>query len=71
MTEQTFAIWSEGYAATGESGRARYHGACQAANFAEACRLHFQGNLYFNREQLTYWGWRLYDNEADARKSFG
>lgn len=26
---------------------------------------------YFNLEHLTYWGCRLFDNEIEARKSFG
>jgi hypothetical protein len=25
----------------------------------------------FNPEALTYWGCKLFDNEADARKGFG
>jgi hypothetical protein len=27
--------------------------------------------LQDNQENMTYWGCRLFDNEADARKSFG
>lgn len=26
---------------------------------------------YFNAEKLTYWACRFFDNETDARKSFG
>ena len=25
----------------------------------------------FSKEKMTYWGCRLYDNEGDARESFG
>lgn len=27
--------------------------------------------LYYDREKLTYWACRLFDNETDARKSYG
>ena len=68
-------VWIEGYAATGEHGRAQFVGAVHAATFEEACKkLHNPrwGNYGHDRKgRPTYWACRLYDNEADARKEFG
>lgn len=67
-------VWAEGYAATGESGGATLLGHAIARTFREACDK-VAGELsdpkLYNSKQLTYWGCRLYDNEADARKAFG
>lgn len=72
-------VWSEGYAATGERGYASYMGECLAESHIEACerlvptldrnqdgtvRLRNDGNP-------SVWACGLFDNEADARKSFG
>jgi hypothetical protein len=71
-------IWSEGYLATGMEGipaPAHLHGVIEAENLREACEKlaeadeGFKG--YFNAKNMSYWGCRLFDNEADARKSFG
>lgn len=75
-----FQIWSEGYLVSGMEGipeKARMLAEVEAETFQEACdklcgdqdwqRLH--GN--YNAERLTVWGCRLFDNETDARKSFG
>jgi len=43
-------------------------------NFAEACAVwnREKGHPgYFDPERLTYWGCRFFDNEHNARKSFG
>ncbi len=70
-----FEIWSEGYVATGESGRAMKHGECFGKTFEEACenfaqaRGEFSDN--FNRKEMTYWGCSLFDNESDARSLYG
>lgn len=68
-------IWSEGFAATGEGGPAVKHGDVQAGSLREACDLLARNDsafaAYYNAERLTYWGCRLFDNEAAARKSFG
>ena len=70
-----FEIWSEGFTATGTSGKACLRGVEVGKNFHEACKTFFgknrgHHNLY-NPEHNTYWGCRLFDNEIDARKSFG
>ena len=66
-----YEIWSEGYAATGESAPAHLHGKQEAESFFEACLIFFKGSYLFNVDRMTYWGCRLFDNETDARKSFG
>jgi len=68
-----FEIWSEGFSATGQSGSAIRHGqgCVKAKSFKAACAKFFGANRYFNREKMTYWGCRLFDNEKEARKSFG
>ena len=72
-----FEIWSEGYAATGEHSEARFHGKMKAESFIQACIKFFGNKLDINKDgsmRYTYpsiWGCRLYDNETDARKSFG
>ena len=66
-----FAVWSEGYATTGLGGGANFHGKILAKSFKDACVKVFRGDKLFDPESLTYWGCKLFDNEADARKSFG
>ena len=69
-----FEIWSEGYWATGDKDSAGYHGEWEGETFADACEAwasNIQHPEYFNKSRLTYWGCRLFDNEIDARKTFG
>lgn len=71
---RVYDIWCEGYAATGEHGTAFKFGSIEGASFRDACVAFFRNREnahYFNPEYLTYWGCRLFDNEADARKSWG
>ena len=71
----SFEIWSEGYAATGERAGAMFHGTAEGDTFQEACEQYSLMNpafgKCFNINGPTYWGCRLFDNEADARKAFG
>jgi hypothetical protein len=69
-------LWREGFSMTGESGTAEFLGHYpEAKTVREAADAHAAANPQFAKlykpEHLTYWGCRLYDNEADARKSFG
>lgn len=75
-----FQIWSEGYLATGMEGipvTAKMLAEVEAETFREACDKVCSdpdwqkryGN--YNAEHLTVWACGLFDNEADARKSFG
>ncbi len=71
----SYEIWSEGYRATGDQGGACFHGIGRGENFGEACEDHFDDERdpsgFFDRKELTYWGCRLYNSEADARATFG
>lgn len=66
-----FEIWSEGYSASGERGSATLHGNVRARDFASACAWRFQGRPDFDVGKLTLYGCRLFDNEAEARRSYG
>ncbi|EEJ5117664.1 TPA: hypothetical protein N2G45_002882 [Salmonella enterica] len=71
---QRYQVWSEGYEATGNKAGAKLLGEAEAENFQQACEKIFQDSnrvQHFDRQRLTYWGCRLFDNEPDARKSFG
>lgn len=75
QTTKLYEIWAEGYAATGGCSGATLLGRIRGENFKDACKklankdLAF--GLYFDEKRMTYWGCSLFDNEADARKSFG
>ncbi len=69
-------IWSEGYAATGERAGAQYHGTFAAETFREAVTMwkstiQPSSAAVVDLDELTFWGCRLFDNEVQARKSFG
>jgi len=66
-----FEIWSEGFIATGEQATATYHGTIMANSFKEACRYMFYKRTDFDSKRLTLWGCRLYDNEMNARRTYG
>lgn len=72
-------IWSEGYLVSGMEGipaTAQLEGKFHAETFSDACKkwaetLPVKEQKLFNPVYLTFWGCKLFDNEADARKSFG
>lgn len=70
-----YEIWSEGYIATGEHGTATFHGRFEGETFKDAVvnwtKKYSDAQQYVSLENMTYWGCRLFDNESDARKSFG
>lgn len=70
-----FEIWVEGYAATGEHAPASFEGIYAGNSFKEACvemMLDKSWDLrYYDKERNTYWGCRFFDNEAEARQTFG
>lgn len=71
-----FNIWSEGFAATGQSGGATLLLRVRANSWEEACETLFRMPAFAQYMKKRngayfYWGCRLFDNEADARKSFG
>lgn len=77
-----FEVWTEGYAATGQSGKAIFHGKVMAKNFDEACIKLLGRSLAKDDSQpdgyrrnskgnMCVWICGCYDNEAEARASFG
>lgn len=70
---KTYEIWAEGFAATGQAGPASLLGVGKGDTFQEAVRNWGEENCDPNLDiyNLTYWGCGLFDNEEDARKSFG
>ena len=66
-----YNIWMEGFRMTGAESQATFVGTYEAESFIVACQKAFEGDPYYNSKQNTYYGCGLYDNESDARKSFG
>ena len=66
-----YDVWMEGFVITGNTACARYIGSVEANSFKEACDIVCKDNSSYNSEHLTIWGCGLYDNESDARRSFG
>ena len=70
-------IWIEGYRASGDSAPAQLLGRVDAETFAEACdklcspQDWQQRHGNYDRQRGTVWGCRLFNNETDARRSFG
>ena len=75
--KKSYKIWSEGFRATGEQAGAMCLGTYKADSFKEAVKLWYDSLTdQYSRdcvslERLTFWGCRLFDNEQDARRSFG
>jgi len=72
----TFSIWVEGYVVSGNSARASLLASVNATSFSNAVSIFRNGRsggerLHIDVENLTMWGCRLFDNEIDARRSFG
>lgn len=70
----TFEIWCEGYAANSERCRAALLGKYEAETWDEAVGKYMADNpkrITKDSRGYTDWGCRLFDNEIDARKSFG
>ena len=70
-------VWSEGYRASGDSAGAHLLGCVEAETFAEACDIlcsppEWQKlNGGYDPQRKTVWGCRLFNNYADASRSFG
>lgn len=74
MSERKWQVWSEGYRATGNQSGAIFHGEWNGSDFTEAARNWAKSTgepNHFDEGRLTYWACRLFDNERDARRSFG
>lgn len=79
-----FDIWTEGYLATGMEGipaRAQKLASnIEADNFINAVKKWYKsepdassrfGDLSIRDNKAYIWGCRIFDNETDARKSYG
>lgn len=69
---QTWDIWAEGYAATGDSGSATNLASnVTADSFAEACVFALGNSKLFDPARQTFWGCKLFSNRHDAQKAYG
>lgn len=72
-----YEVWIQGYAATGDAGKAQLVGSTNAASFQEACDKVCNTPGFkdkwgaYDSKKLTVWGCKLFDNATDARKAFG
>lgn len=69
-------VWTEGFMVTGNTEVAQFHGKFKGRNFREAV-LQYKNSVsketqsFIDLDRMSYWGCRFFDNERDARKSFG
>jgi hypothetical protein len=77
-----FEVWTEGYAATGQSSDATLHGKVMAKSFDQACIKVLGSSLDKDESKpdgyrrnskgnMCVWACGCYDNEAEARAYFG
>lgn len=74
-----FEVWMEGFHVQGmdRPATAVYLGAHQSETFEVACkqavfaRWPDEADHFYNAGTNTYYGCRFFDNESDARKTFG
>lgn len=71
VEKKKYKIWAEGFSATGDYGTAHFMGEAYGRDFKDACENLFAGDSLFDATRMTHWGCELFDNEADARKSYG
>lgn len=74
MALKEFEIWVEGYAASGERSGASLLAKQKGETWVDAVSRYMEKNpnrITIDSRGFTDWGCRLFDNEADARKSFG
>lgn len=75
---EKYQVWLEGYVCTGQRASAEYLGEFEGANFEEACleasiaRFGIaETQIFYDANRNTFWGCRFYNNESEARKTFG
>lgn len=72
---EKYEIWLEGFSITGSHGKAECLGIYEGETFEKACETALEHEGYdmdfYNDKTNTYWGCRLFDNEGQARASFG
>ena len=76
----SYEVWIEGFQITGQSAKAerllhKNITLWEASTFQEACEKACIAKdwdmKYYDKNKNTYWACNFYDNEKDARKSFG
>lgn len=72
-----YEVWSEGYAATGESSSASYHGTWKGETFRDAVAA-FRDSITdedtrrcIDLNRMTFWGCRFFDNRDEAEALYG
>lgn len=74
LTPRKYSVFMEGFMIQGmdSAAKASFIGTVEATSFADACEKALQKEGHdmtlFNKERLTYWGCKLYDNMDDASK---
>ena len=76
IDDKKYDIWMEGYHSAGSGAPAKFLGSFDGLSFDHAVLKYINTNKkgfeqLFNEEKLTIWGCKLFDNEKDARRSFG
>lgn len=76
MESKQYEIWCEGFVTMESKSGAQLLGKIRATSFKSAAVEFFEHygesvNKYFDRESMSFYGCKLFDNEADARKTFG
>lgn len=73
-----YSLWLSGFIATGNSARASYEGEFEGISFDDACdnwaKTAVEPEYYTpgtDKHRPKYWACKFFDNERDARKSFG
>ncbi len=81
--DKKYEVWTEGYSVTGNTGRATYMGETIADTFVAAFHIVINEGLDVYDPNIdkyivnlkgrvpTVWACRCFNNEGDARKSFG
>ena len=71
---EEYEIWVEGFAITGNNAQASLLAKQKGKSWVDAVSRYMEKNperIRIDERGFTVWGCRLFDNEADARKSFG
>ena len=68
------SIWREGYSLTGDYSPAEFMGKVvveDETDFKACCHKLLKNDKHYNKKANTWWGCRLFDNQAEAAESFG
>ena len=77
LVRRSISLWMEGFAATGERQGASMIGTYEAVDLDDAVKQYMEthkGDVdwdSFGRGRHAIWACEIFDNEAEARKSFG